>query len=166
MDSTVVEWCLGVHVCTCCGARPMKVLGSSKSSSCPSMGVKYGSARTRASRSLSPPSCLTTAAACWDSTRIFSWQSWVFQYTLSVKHQFIPAWKSTVLTEKPLQCNHEEAKCNYRTRFFWLINHLSVSSSLHHGHDDVFSSHEGQLMTDMPLNHLQNERKNDFKKGK
>lgn len=26
-------------------------------------------------KSLSPPSCFTTAAACWERTRIFSWQS-------------------------------------------------------------------------------------------
>ncbi|KAG7268483.1 hypothetical protein CRUP_037879 [Coryphaenoides rupestris] len=34
-----------------------------------------GRAPQQDARSLSPPSCFTTAAACWDSTRIFSWQS-------------------------------------------------------------------------------------------
>lgn len=66
-------------------------------------------------------------------------------------------------------CDHKEylqqaiysniAKANfiYKKRFYLLFtdcSDLSVSSGLHHGHDDVFSSHEGQLMTDMPLDHL------------
>lgn len=30
--------------------------------------------------------------------------------------------------------------------------YLSVASGLHHGHDDVLSGHEGQLMPDVPFN--------------
>ncbi|KAH3673156.1 hypothetical protein WICPIJ_009890 [Wickerhamomyces pijperi] len=66
---------LARNLATCSGALPTKVDGSKRDCKSPQIGLKNSVLEILSIKSLSPPCCLTTAAAWWERTLISSWTS-------------------------------------------------------------------------------------------